>query len=84
MITKNQQIVKLAAIATKWGRIHSRRSGGWCKSYNPGGRVWNEAIARATAIVESREVVDRKGHAGYVEGFRADGSVFHRGGVGSL
>ena len=35
-------------------------------------------------MVEKREVVTRKGHAGYIEGFRPDGSEFHRGGVGPL
>ena len=80
----NSEIIKMAARATKSSRIFAIRSGGWCRSYHAGGEAWNEAVAKATAMVEKREVVTRKGHAGYVEGFRPDGSEFNRGGVGPL
>ena len=80
----SNEIIRIAARATKTSRIFAVRSGGHCRSYHVGGRVWNEAVAKATAMVEGREVVTRKGHAGYVEGFRPDGSEFNRGGVGPL
>ena len=80
----SNEIIRIAARATKTSRIFAVRSGGHCRSYHVGGRVWDEAVAKATAMVEGREVVTRKGHAGYVEGFRPDGSEFHRGGVGPL
>ena len=80
----SNEIIRIAARATKTSRIFAVRSGGHCRSYHVGGRVWNEAVAKATAMVEGREVVTRKGHAGYIEGFRPDGSEFYRGGVGSL
>ena len=80
----HSEIIKMAARATKSSRIFAIRSGGWCRSYHVGGEAWKEAVAKATAMVEGREVVTRKGHAGYVEGFRPDGSEFNRGGVGPL
>ena len=80
----HSEIIKMAARATKAGRVFAIRSGGWCRSYHAGGEAWKEAVAKATAMVEGREVVTRKGHAGYVEGFRPDGSEFNRGGVGPL
>ena len=80
----SNEIIRIAARATRTSRIFAVRSGGHCRSYHVGGRVWNEAVAKATAMVEGREVVTRKGHAGYIEGFRPDGSEFNRGGVGPL
>jgi len=82
--TMNNEIIRIAARATKASRIFAVRSGGYCRSYHRGGSVWNEAVAKATAMVEGREIVTRTGHAGYVEGFRADGTEFNRGGVGPL
>lgn len=80
----NKQIIKLAAQLTKCERISTMRNGGWCKAYHVGGSAWNEAVAKATAIVTGREVVSRRGYAGYEEGYRADGSEFCRGGIGPL
>ena len=79
-----KEIIRIAARSTKTSRIAAVRSGGHCRSYHVGGSAWNEAVAKATAMVEGREVVTRKGHAGYFEGYRPDGSEFHRGGVGPL
>ena len=79
-----KEIIRIAARETKSGRVSAVQSGGYCRSYHVGGRVWNEAVAKATAMVHQREIITRRGHAGYVEGYRPDGSVFHRGGVGPL
>ena len=78
------KIYNLAAKFTMAGRRAAVKSGSWCKTYHFGGRAWNEAVARATAIVNQREVVARHGYAGYTEGFKADGTIFHRGGIGPL
>jgi hypothetical protein len=79
-----KEIIRIAARSTKSGRVFAVRSGGHCRSYHVGGHAWNDAVAKATAMVHQREIITRKGHAGYVEGYRPDGSEFHRGGVGPL
>ena len=79
-----KEIIRIAARSTKSERVFAVRSGGHCRSYHVGGHAWNDAVAKATAMVHQREIITRKGHAGYVEGYRPDGSEFHRGGVGPL
>ena len=80
----SNEIIRIAARATRSSRIFAVRSGGYCRSYHVGGEAWNDAVAKATAVIEGREVVTRKGYAGYIEGFGPNGREFHRGGVGPL
>ena len=83
-LSQMKEIIRIAARETKSGRVSAVRSGGYCRSYHVGGRAWNAAVAKATAMVHQREIIPSRGHAGYIEGFRPDGSEFHRGGVGPL